>query len=164
LLVAFGTAPTACGGSPDEPAPASAGGTAGQSAAGTGGAGAGGGGANAGGDAGEASGGGEAGSGRPDFPCDVGRAIEAKCQRCHTDPPRNGAPFPILTWDDTRAPYGLAVVYEAMLVAVESGFMPLTELSLSPPVEDLTPEEKTTLVSWLRAGAPPAETDERCNR
>jgi hypothetical protein len=44
-------------------------------------------------------------------------------------------------------------VFEAMLVAVESGFMPLVELPLSPPVEDLTPAEKTTLVSWLEGGA-----------
>lgn len=46
-----------------------------------------------------------------------------------------------------------------MHVAVESGAMPFVELteilSLSPPVEDLTPEEKTVLLTWLEQGACP---------
>jgi hypothetical protein len=93
----------------------------------------------------------------------VRSAIESKCQRCHTRPPENGAPFPLLTWEDTRAPYGRQVVYEAMLGAIESGFMPLVELSLSPPVEDLTPAEKTTLLTWLRAGAAPERSGAACD-
>ena len=108
-----------------------------------------------GGEAGNASEGGAAGEGAPDFPCAVRAAIEAKCQRCHNDPPRNGAPFPLLTWEHTRAAYGPILVYEAMLPAIESDFMPFTELELDPPVEPLTPSEKTTLVTWLEAGALP---------
>lgn len=90
--------------------------------------------------------------------------IEAKCQRCHTDPPEHGAPFPLLTWDDTRAPYGRVPVYEAMLVAVETGFMPLTELDLSPPVEDLTAPERALLVRWLEDGAPADRSGLACGR
>lgn len=152
LFLAFGAAALACSGDGPAPSPLpdSTGGTAGR---------------GHGGGAGEAGAPGDAGAtGGPDFPCAVRLAIEAKCQRCHASPPENGAPFPLLTWDDTRAPYGRVVVHEAMLVAVESGFMPLTELDLDPPVEDLTPAEKATLVSWLREGAPPDTSGAACSR
>jgi len=110
------------------------------------------------GNAGEAGAGGE---GAPDFPCAVRAAIEAKCQRCHNDPPRNTAPFPLMTWENTRARYGTQLVYEAMLPAIETDFMPFMELDLDPPVQPLTPSEKTTLVTWLEAGALPV-TGETC--
>ena len=132
---------TACGSNEDEPLdPADAG-----AAGGSGGA---------AGDGGPGPGDGGTGS-EADFPCDVRAVIESSCQRCHTDPPRNGAPFPLLTWQDTRAEYGVQLVYEAMLPAVESDFMPLRGLGLDPPVEALSDQEKTTLVDWLEAGAPP---------
>jgi hypothetical protein len=51
-----------------------------------------------------------------------------------------------------------------MLAAVESDFMPLTSLLLDPPVEALTCEEKSTLLAWLRAGAPlPPHGDVSCD-
>jgi hypothetical protein len=118
-----------------------------------------------GGEAGEltnAQGGEAGGSAEPAFPCDVSRIIQAKCERCHSDPPENGAPFPLLSWEDTQKPYGRVLVHDAMLVAVESGFMPLTELELSPPVEDLTTSERTDLLSWLRAGAEPDRSGATC--
>jgi len=33
----------------------------------------------------------------PAFPCDVAEIIENICQRCHSDPPQNSAPFPLAT-------------------------------------------------------------------
>lgn len=152
LLLAFGTSPAACSAEPpvERPAAGTSGGTAGHAEAGA---------PSEGGAPSEAG-----APGAPDFPCDVRRVLEAKCQRCHQRPPANGAPFPLLTWNDTRATYGKQLVYEAMLVAVESGFMPLVELELTPPVEDLTSAEKTTLVSWLENGAPPDTSDGGCPR
>jgi hypothetical protein len=97
---------------------------------------------------------GGSGSGAPHFPCDVEDVIVAKCQRCHQDPPQNGAPFPLLTWEDTRRPHGLVLVFEAMLPAIETDFMPLTQLELEPPVEPLEPEEKELMLEWLSSGAP----------
>jgi hypothetical protein len=108
-----------------------------------------------GGSATEQPGGGGSDSGIPHFPCEVEDVIVAKCQRCHGDPPENDAPFPLLTWDDTRRPYGALLVYEAMLPAIETDFMPLTQLELEPPVEPLTPQEKTLLLDWLEDEAPP---------
>jgi len=97
---------------------------------------------------------GAGGSATPHFPCEVEDVIVAKCQRCHDDPQLNGAPFPLLVWEDTRRPYGLVLVYEAMLPAIETDFMPLTQLDLEPPVESLTPDEKELMLDWLRSGAP----------
>ncbi len=102
------------------------------------------------------------GSGAPHFPCEIEAVIRAKCQRCHNDPPQNDAPFPLLTWEDTRRPYGMLLVYEAMLPAIETDFMPLTQLELDPPVEPLTPEEKAPMLDWLRDEAP-AELGAGCD-
>jgi len=92
----------------------------------------------------------------PFLPCDVEDVIQAKCQRCHAEPQRNGAPFPLLVWADTRLDYNAQVVHERMIPAIETDFMPLTELALDPPVQPLTADEKALLLGWLRAGALPA--------
>lgn len=90
--------------------------------------------------------------------CQALVVIENKCQRCHQDPPKNGAPVPLLTYEDTQ----LQVTdekrfYQSMLDAVKSGFMPYVALNdppsnLMPPVEPLTVEEKATLLGWLDQG------------
>jgi hypothetical protein len=101
---------------------------------------------------------GEGGAGvapEPMFPCEIEAILTSKCQRCHQDPPRNDAPFPLLTWSDTRRSYGVQLVYQAMLPAIESDFMPLTEIELDPPVQPLTANEKETLLDWLEGGAEP---------
>jgi hypothetical protein len=91
--------------------------------------------------------------------CEARAVIHRKCTRCHGDPPDNGAPFPLVSFDDTQRCHNDRPVSERMHVAVESGAMPFVELteilSLSPPVEDLTPEEKTVLLTWLEQGACP---------
>ena len=112
-------------------------------------------GAGAGGDADMEHGGAGGSSAAPHLPCDVEDVIRAKCQRCHDQPQRNGAPFPLLTWEDTRRQHGLQLVYQAMLPAIEMDFMPLTQLVLEPPVEALTADEKALLLTWLRDGATP---------
>lgn len=134
----------ACGSTDDDDNGSGGEGEAGASAAGTSGT-----------QAAGSGGGGSSGL-EPQFPCEVEDVIEAKCQRCHNQLLENGAPFPLLTWEDTRREYGLQLVYEAMLPAIESGFMPLTQLPLEPPVEPLGPQEKTLLLDWLADGAPAA--------
>jgi hypothetical protein len=66
----------------------------------------------------------------------------------------NGAPFPLRTWADTQQDFGTPV-WRKMQVQIENGTMPLTSMSLTPPVEDLTAEERQTLLEWFDAGAPP---------
>jgi hypothetical protein len=93
----------------------------------------------------------------PVFPCDVQAVLEAKCHRCHTEPPENGAPFALLTWENTRVVYLDQPIYQRMLRAVTTEFMPLQALPLEPPVEPLTEDEKSILVNWLEAGGAPED-------
>jgi uncharacterized membrane protein len=100
--------------------------------------------------------------------CAAFDVIQRKCVRCHSDPPKNGAPFALDTYAATQEPSPSRaepdrIRADRMLLAVESGFMPYTDLILDPPVEALTCEEKTTLLSWLESGSPlPADGDESC--
>jgi hypothetical protein len=88
--------------------------------------------------------------------CEVFAVLEQKCQRCHHEPPANGAPFALVTYDDTQVVDRRGVPrYERMLDAVESDFMPATFIELEPPVEPLDASEKTLLVDWLSRGAEP---------
>ncbi len=94
--------------------------------------------------------------------CDALTVIRAKCQRCHQDPPKNGAPVPFLTYDDTQARYYATDMKfsDVMLPAIGNDFMPFVALNtgenpIMPPVESLTVEEKATMLSWLKQGARP---------
>jgi hypothetical protein len=98
----------------------------------------------------------------PTFPCDVRAINENACQRCHQEPQQNGAPFSLLTWSDTRAEYGIQLVYQAMVKAIADDFMPPTWLEVEPPVQPLTAGEKQILLDWLAAGAPPADDPSTC--
>jgi uncharacterized membrane protein len=100
--------------------------------------------------------------------CDVAPILAAKCARCHGDPTQHGAPFPLVTYADTQEPSPLPGDSERtraadMLSAVESNYMPFMDSSLDPPVSQLTCEERSTLLGWLRKGAfPPPEGREDC--
>ena len=101
--------------------------------------------------------------------CDAAAVVEAKCVRCHSDPPAHGAPFSLDGYDAMTAPAPTAsdparTRADRMRAAVESGEMPYTALALEPPVEPLSCEERTTLLTWLDAGAaPPADGDPACS-
>lgn len=100
-------------------------------------------------------------SGEPVAWCDALLVIKAKCQRCHGDPQKNGAPMPLLTFEDTHGPWSATqVVHDVMLDAVSRDFMPYVTLNeppdpIMPPVEPLTVAEKATLLGWLKQGALP---------
>lgn len=88
------------------------------------------------------------------FPCAVDDVLEAKCRRCHTRPMRHGAPFPLLTWDDTRLFVRAdAQVYLQLDRVITTGTMPF-RIPANPPVEPLTADEKWVLLDWVRRGAP----------
>ena len=97
--------------------------------------------------------------GSPPTFCDVQPILESKCQRCHQDPTKNGAPFPLLSYADTQVAAATPDKparkrYEQMRTAVESGAMPDQSQNLEPAVSPLSCEEKATLLEWLRSGAP----------
>jgi hypothetical protein len=95
--------------------------------------------------------------------CEALSVIRSKCQRCHGDPLKNGAPVPFLTYEDTQATYSVKTGQkwsDVMLSAVSSGEMPYVALNdspggVTPPVQPLTDAEKTTLLGWLEQGAKP---------
>jgi len=87
--------------------------------------------------------------------CDVFAVLACKCQRCHTEPQENGAPFALLTYEDTQAPIGTSSQrWQRMRSAVALNFMPPTFFDdLMPPVEMLTDFEKATIIGWADQGA-----------
>ncbi len=92
------------------------------------------------------------------LPCAVDDVFAAKCRRCHTIPPRHGAPFVFLTWQDTqqtRADQPLTVLIGR---AVSSGFMPYS-IEANPPVQKLTEDEKKIIMDWVDAGGPRQDCD-----
>lgn len=95
----------------------------------------------------------------PSLPCEIDAILEAKCRRCHQDPPQNFAPFPLLTWEHTQADHNEIPIHQRMFNVVSSGFMPYmgSNPPLDPPVEPLTPQEKATLLDWLDDCGPPVE-------
>ncbi|HVJ21973.1 MAG TPA: hypothetical protein VM686_41495 [Polyangiaceae bacterium] len=92
------------------------------------------------------------------FPCEVEAALKAKCRRCHTTPARHGAPFPLLSWEQTQADFRGTPVVGHIGRAVKSGFMPY-RIKANPEVEPLTDAEKQAIVSWAESGAPRASCD-----
>jgi hypothetical protein len=106
-------------------------------------------------------GGTDAGNGPTIAFCAAFEVVAAKCQRCHEDPPRFGAPVPFLSIDDFHRPYGNSgskQYFQAAIEQVEADLMPYTALndpptSLMPKVESLTSDEKATLLGWLKQGA-----------
>jgi hypothetical protein len=100
-------------------------------------------------------------SGPPAVPCEVQEVLQAKCLRCHGEVVQFGAPYQFLTLEQIREVRGDKPVYDRMLLAVETEFMPPLQLETTPAVEPLTPAEKSVLLDWVRAGAP-GESDGDC--
>lgn len=87
-----------------------------------------------------------------DFPCDVFAALQTNCHSCHQNPPVSGAPFSLLTYEDTRALFGMTTIprWQRMGEVIDSGFMPLgTTISAT---------DKQLLLDWVATCALPAET------
>jgi uncharacterized membrane protein len=93
--------------------------------------------------------------------CAASAVLRDKCQRCHQDPPLSGAPFPLLTYDDTQLVDRKGVPrFERMKAAVDSDYMPPLVLELEPPVETLQESERAALLSWL--SSEPPQDDPNC--
>ena len=99
----------------------------------------------------------------PDW-CAARGVLEAKCQRCHGDPPDHGAPFPLVTYQDTQVVNRKGEArFTAIAAAVADGFMPPGFITLEPAVEPLTALEQELLMGWCSAGGLPTEED-ACRR
>jgi len=87
------------------------------------------------------------------LPCEVDEVFASKCRRCHTIPPRHGAPLVFLTWEDTRQDRFGQPLYAVIGRAVRTDFMPY-KIDANPKVLPLTPAEKRVILDWVDAGAP----------
>jgi hypothetical protein len=101
------------------------------------------------------------------FPCEIeailGHPVDGgysgMCRRCHQDPPLNGAPFPLLKWSDAQQIYAKKPIWQRMQVAIQTDYMPYCwDLScgktFDPPVEPLSTDQRTALLSWLECPMP----------
>jgi hypothetical protein len=81
------------------------------------------------------------------IPCEPRHVLENVCQRCHRNPPIRGAPFPLVTRSNIVRSTPDGQIRELMIEQLQVRRMPL-----SP--ETIEPEQRETLLAWLRAGAP----------
>ncbi len=95
-----------------------------------------------------------------DFPCDVFAVVHAQCNPCHQMPTQNGAPFPLLTYADTQAPYSPSVglVFQQMFISISPSGSP--RMPLGGPYLD--PADYATLHDWLGECAPPVPAGTGC--
>ncbi len=78
---------------------------------------------------------------------DVRPIIQANCIECHTDPPQNGAPMPLLTYENVRD----AVKTRGLIDRISS-----TDPSFSMPFgRDRLPQSKIDLIiAWKNSNYP----------
>ena len=85
-----------------------------------------------------------------EIPCGPRRILETICQQCHTRPPLNGAPFPLVNRSDILTLREGRPIREIMIEQIEFEKMPLAPVTM-------TSQQRAILVKWLRDGAPAVE-------
>jgi uncharacterized membrane protein len=93
--------------------------------------------------------------------CEARDVLERNCQRCHGAKPSNGAPFPLVTYEDTQASNSKGKArFQTIAQVVESELMPPTYLELEPPVAALDRNDRQLLLTWCEQGAPGDSSDD----
>ena len=93
------------------------------------------------------------------LPCGVEAILRQQCQACHGDPPRFGAPIPLVSFADLHAPSTLdpaQKVYQRVGVRIHDDAAPMPP----PPSPSLSDADRKALARWIAAGAP--SSDEAC--
>jgi hypothetical protein len=90
------------------------------------------------------------------FPADVAAILASRCQPCHQMPPLNGAPFPLLKYEDVHqlVPGTATPIFEEMYILTQPNGSPHMPFGNAP---QLTADQLATLSSWLLSCAPPAD-------
>jgi hypothetical protein len=93
-----------------------------------------------------------------DIPCEVFEVIRRECHSCHTNPPANGAPFPLLSYEDTQATYFMDIKrYQRMNEVIRPNGSPRMPLGGMLKAADLA-----ILGDWLNQCAPPTADGMGC--
>ena len=83
-----------------------------------------------------------------EIPCNIDKLL-AVCRNCHSNPTKNGAPFPLLKLGDVRGAYLGKSVASRASSALKTKFMP------QPPLDkDFSDADRKFLSDWFDMGAP----------
>lgn len=97
-----------------------------------------------------------------DLPCDVAAVLQGNCQHCHSNPPRNGAPFPEVTFEDLEQPFGTNGLRRWQRMA--QVIVPGGGIHMPPPGQpQLTDAQLQTLLGWFNTCAPPVAEGSGCD-
>src|SRR3954452_6773503 len=98
----------------------------------------------------------DAGPAAEALPADVIDVLDRRCHACHTNPTKNFAPFPLVTWQDAQAQApGYAAdtpIYEVMQMRIHDEGFPMP-----PDGRELTDADRAVLDTWIDHGANPAD-------
>lgn len=97
-----------------------------------------------------------------DIPCDVGAVLAARCQICHTLPRMNGAPFPLLTYEQLHAQFGTTSLlkWQRMAQVIEPDNLPHMPPAGRTQLDDT---EIGVLRGWFAQCAPPVAEGTGCD-
>ena len=89
-----------------------------------------------------------------DLPDAVNAVLVDKCQSCHTSPPKNHAPWALLSFEETQLRFGITDKrrWQRMAEVIEPGGLPHMPFGDAPP---LTDAQLATLRSWFAGCAMP---------
>ncbi len=98
----------------------------------------------------------------PETPCAIRSLLAANCQECHSDPPRFGAPMPLVRPEHLRAPAVSDAARSVGALALERVMR--TDGSRMPPTprDALDAAELAALSAWVGEGAPSAAPGTMC--
>lgn len=96
------------------------------------------------------------------LPCKVDAVLEQNCRSCHSNPPKFGAPHPMLTYEDLQAPSHSdpnVPVYKQIAKRIHDDAKPMPQ----PPNPRLSALDTTTMDDWIAQGAPARASGDTCN-
>jgi uncharacterized membrane protein len=88
------------------------------------------------------------------LPADVDAVLERRCRKCHSRPPQNDAPFPLVTWADTQGTVPHNPLHPTIVDAMHARIND-PKFPMPPSGMELLDEERAVLNTWLLAGAKP---------
>ena len=89
------------------------------------------------------------------IPCAPRAILQNVCQKCHTKPPQNGAPFPLVTRSNIVRVTSDGQIRELMIQQLETRRMPLAPVTIDDG-------SRTILLEWLKDGAVPLSEPRSC--
>jgi hypothetical protein len=100
-------------------------------------------------------GGGEPNATASGLPCDVTDVVDASCTSCHSDPPQNGAPNALLSYDDFMAPSKT----NPSITMAEASLQRMKDAASPMPPQGAPADQIAVMQKWVDAGMPQGTCD-----